>query len=350
MHPTGQIFIGENALKQLTQFLTHPFSNCFVLVDENTLKHGYPHLQNILPPHQLIQIQSGELHKTLATCAFIWTKLTEANADRKSLLINLGGGVIGDMGGFAAACYKRGIQFINIPTTLLAMVDASVGGKTGIDFKGFKNQIGLFAEPSGVFIHPGFLVTLPPRQLLSGFAEVIKHYLIADKNSFYQILNLKPAINQLNWQQIITQNVNIKSVIVAHDPHENGSRKALNFGHTIGHAVESWLLGDEEFALLHGEAVAIGMIAESYLSHKKGLLLVEELTSATQLILYYFNLPAIDTEAIPGILTLIKQDKKTEQHTTQFTLLHGIGNYAVNNAVEEGLIVESLYYYNSLLK
>jgi len=335
---------------ELVQFLNQPFSSCFVLVDENTRKYCYAKIQSLLPKHSLIQIQSGEQNKNLETCALIWAKLTEANADRKSLLINLGGGVIGDMGGFSAACYKRGISFINLPTTLLSMVDASVGGKTGVDFIGFKNQIGVFQEPEAVFIYTTFLKTLPKRELTSGFAEVIKHYLIADKKEFEEIQNSEPVLESLNWQRVVEKNVKIKSAIVEQDPHENGVRKALNFGHTIGHAVESHFLKREGHELLHGEAIAIGMLAESYISMKKGLLSEEELKRTATLIQNYFVLPPIDIEAQNDVLTLIKQDKKNTNNSLQFTLLQGIGNYSINNIVEEGLIIDSLHYHNSLCK
>jgi len=346
----GQIFIGDHSFKELIQFLTQPFSSCLVLADENTLKHCYPVIKEILPPHHLIEIPSGEIHKTFAICGMIWTKLTEFNADRKSLFINLGGGVIGDMGGFSAACFKRGIPFINIPTTLLSMVDASVGGKTGIDFMGFKNQIGLFQKPEAVFIYTAFLKTLPQRELSSGFSEVIKHYLIADSVAFGQVLNSKRPLTDLPWNEIVERNVKIKSAIVEQDPYEKGIRKALNFGHTVGHAVESWFLKNAAVPLLHGEAIAIGMLAESFISLKKDLLANYELSKIQSVIFSYFNLPRIEFTALPEIKTLIKQDKKNEQDTTQFTLLQGIGNYSINIAVEEELIIESINYYNSLLK
>ncbi len=350
MDTEGQIFIGEDSYNQLGQFLTDSFSSCFVLVDENTRKHCYPLLSDKLPPHLIIEVTAGEVNKNIETCQLIWDRLTEAKADRKSLLINLGGGVIGDMGGFAAGCYKRGIKFINIPTTLLAMADASVGGKTGIDFMGFKNQIGLFNQPEAVFIYTNFLASLPQRELSSGFAEVIKHYLIADKHAFMETRRLYLNIRENDWPEVVKKNVQIKSHIVDQDPTEQGVRKALNFGHTIGHAVESWFLTDANHFLLHGEAVAVGMITESYLSLKKGLLTPDELHLINEVILRYFKLPVIASASFGKITELIKQDKKNEKELVLFTLLNGIGNYSINNTVEEELIKESLNYYNSLLK
>lgn len=350
MNTSEQIFISNASFNELGHFLSKPFSSCFVLVDENTLKHCYPLVANLLPAHNIIAVLSGEVNKTLDSCRLIWAKLTDAEADRKSLLINLGGGVITDMGGFAAGCYKRGISFINIPTTLLAMVDAGIGGKTGIDFMGFKNQVGLFAQPQAVFIDAAFLATLPQRQLTSGFAEVIKHYLIADKAAFNALEKAPADLTHQPWPDLIYKSIKIKTDIVELDPHEQGARKALNFGHTIGHAVESAFMADETNYLLHGEAVAIGMITESYLSVNKNLLSEEESGRVQKVILKYFNLPRIDTARQTEIMLRIKQDKKNENDTTRFTLLHGIGNYSINNAVEDRLISASLNYYNSLLK
>ena len=351
MNTLNNIFIGENNFEELQQFLKEPYSSCFVLVDKNTEQHCYPIIEDLLPKHSLIQVKAGEEYKTIETCGLIWARLTQNNADRKSLLINLGGGVIGDMGGFAASCFKRGIAFINIPTTLLGMVDASVGGKTGIDFNGFKNQIGLFSEPKAVFIYTTFLKTLAERELTSGFAEVIKHYLIADAKAFEELAGAKPLLKALNWPQVVAANVHIKSAIVNQDPQEKGIRKALNFGHTIGHAVESFFLQHNEMKpLLHGEAVAIGLITESYLSVKKALLKEAQLIKIQMVVLKYFKLPFIETQFQKSIVELIKQDKKNEQNSTQFTLLQSIGNYSINNPVTEELIIESLNYYNSLLK
>jgi len=343
-----RIFITQDSLQELIRFLQQPFSACFVLVDENTLQHCYPFVKTCLPAHVLIQIQSGEKHKTISTCEIIWEELTNANADRKSLLINLGGGVISDIGGFAASCYKRGIAFINIPTTLLAMVDASVGGKTGVDFMGFKNQLGQFSEAEAVFVFTCLLETLPQRELISGFAEVIKHYLIADRESFFEIT--RSGLTNDKWPEVVVKNIKIKSAIVEQDPSEKGVRKALNYGHTVGHAIESWSLKNEKAFLLHGEAVAVGILAESFLSLKKGLLNKEDLNEIESAIKRYFKLVAIPQGHITEIMALIKQDKKNEHETTQFTLLQNIGNYSINNTVEEELVIESLNYYNSLCK
>lgn len=345
----SRVFFEDNSFTSLSSFFTeNSFSSVYVLADENTAKHCYPKILTLLPKHRVIPIQSGEENKTITTCNLIWQKLTEANADRKALLINLGGGVIGDMGGFAAGCYKRGISFINIPTTLLAMVDASVGAKCGIDFTGFKNQIGLFNEPKAVCIHTGFLETLPERELRSGFAEVLKHYLIADKEAFLKIKNRKLKIEDYDWNALVKENIAIKQLIVEQDPTEQGIRKALNFGHTIGHAMESFFLNDEHQKLLHGEAVAAGIICESYISFKKELLSKSELQQITEVVLHYFGKADIAPQHFGHIAELIQQDKKNEQAQTRFTLLNGMGSYRINMAVDKDLIHESLVYFNSL--
>lgn len=325
------------------------YSSVFILVDENTVRHCYPKVISLLPQHEVIQIQSGEQNKILQTCEQVWQRLTDANADRKAVLINLGGGVIGDLGGFAAGCYKRGINYINIPTTLLAMVDASVGAKTGVDFNGLKNQIGLFNEPEQVLIDTSFLSTLPERELVSGFAEVIKHYLIADKASFDALFAERRSIKEFDWEAIVQRNVAIKQAIVAADPLEQSTRKSLNFGHTIGHAVESFFLQDEMQKLLHGEAVATGMICEAYISKQYGKLTEDELKSICQLILHYFKLPYIAVQHFNDIVKLTGNDKKNVAKQNRFTLLNGIGSFSIDNFVEDAAIIESLNYYNSLL-
>ncbi|MEQ8926380.1 MAG: 3-dehydroquinate synthase family protein, partial [Fulvivirga sp.] len=255
---------------------TLPSSKVAVLVDENTHEHCLPHLG--IKDFVLIRINSGEVHKNLATCQFIWETLTDHGFDRQGLLLNLGGGVIGDMGGFCASTYKRGIRFVNIPTTLLAQVDASVGGKLGIDFNRFKNHIGIFAEPEAVIIDPFFLETLPANELRSGFAEVIKHHLIRDLDGWKQLSQSK--METLNWLEVIKHSVEIKNDIVIKDPKESGVRKILNFGHTIGHALESHYLNSDE-PLLHGEAIALGMICESHISYQKNMISKEMLKEIT---------------------------------------------------------------------
>jgi len=253
------IWIGENSL---SKFDISTYSKVAILVDENTKRdclHKLPKIENAI----IIEIKSGEEYKNISTCNFIWEQLTINNFDRNSLLINLGGGVIGDMGGFCAATYKRGLDFIHIPTTLLAMVDASVGGKLGIDFKGFKNQIGLFNNPKAVLISPEFLETLAESELKSGFSEVVKHALISDNSLWVKLKNT--PFTDFDWGDIIDTNVQIKNKIVLADPFEKGERKKLNFGHTFGHAIESYYL-EKGTPISHGEAVFMGMILETEIS------------------------------------------------------------------------------------
>ena len=334
-------------LEETLPALIRQYSKIAVLVDENTKKYCYPLLQPLLPTHSLIEIPSGEEHKHIQTCLHIWEVLTEEEFDRKSLLINLGGGVIGDMGGFCAATYKRGISFIQIPTTLLAQVDASVGGKLGIDFLGLKNHIGVFQEPKSVLIDASFLKTLTRRELRSGFAEVIKHCLIADHIAWENLIQRE--IDQQNWQEIITHSVKIKNEVVEADPKENGLRKILNFGHTVGHAVETFFINkDVKKRLLHGEAIAVGMICESWLAFKKGFISMSDLKTIESYLLHTFGKVIIEEKDFDDIKSNTLQDKKNEKGLIMCSLLEKIGqaNYDIITGQEE--IRESLAYYQSL--
>lgn len=326
-------------------FAKHQYSKVAVLVDENTLRHCYPIISREIPDHLLIEIQSGEVNKTLLTCEKIWTALTENHFDRKSLLINLGGGVIGDMGGFCAVTYKRGIDFINIPTTLLAAVDANIGGKLGIDFKGFKNHLGFFQDPNEVFIDPVFLNSLDERELRSGFAEVIKHGLIIDKDYFNEVM--KDGLNQSNWNAVIAHSVHIKNEVVTKDPREKGLRKILNFGHTVGHAIESFYL-DSDNHLLHGEAIAIGMICEAYLSSKLLGMADAELKIITNSIKQTYPNLNIYKGDFTSIIKLMYQDKKNVNSFLNHSLLYEIGRAGYDVAVDEKDVMDSLFYYTKL--
>ncbi len=321
------------------------YSKIVVLVDENTenlLAKVKPLFED--KPFEIIKIKSGEKEKNLTTCETIWAKLLELNIDRNSLLINLGGGVITDIGGFTASTYKRGINFINIPTTLLSMVDASVGGKTGVNFGGFKNNIGLFNEPQFVFCDRSMLETLPQRELISGVGEVLKHALIADKTYWGALVSI--SINKWDWNDIILRSINIKNNIVLNDPFEKNERKKLNFGHTIGHAIESNFLEHKD-SILHGEAVAIGLICESYVSYLKKLIKEEELIKISEVVLSLFKLPKIKLEH-NQLLELMLQDKKNENNTINFTLLNGIGDSIINQTATTEEIIKSLDYYQSI--
>ncbi|MCV9389072.1 3-dehydroquinate synthase [Reichenbachiella ulvae] len=334
--------------KSIKQFLSDKkYSQIAVIVDENTEEHCLPLVLDALPEHFLISIPSGEENKTLSTCESIWMALTEAGFDRKGLIINLGGGVIGDMGGFVASTYKRGMQFLNIPTTLLSQVDASVGGKLGIDFHGFKNHIGVFNEPQNVLIYTGFYETLPKEELRSGFAEVIKHGLIYDAAYWKEVKNIDPFNH--DWTDIVAHSIEIKKKVVTEDPFESGLRKILNFGHTIGHAIESYFLEIPGERLLHGEAIALGMIAEAFLSHKLTGLTKEELDEITSYLVKTYQPKSIDPKLFEEILRLTTQDKKNEGGVVQFSLLKNIGECTINIPIGIPDMVDSLFYLNQAI-
>ena len=313
------IFIGQDSL-QVYDF--DSYNQLAILVDENTKRdclHVFLKATNI--DAILIEIPSGEEHKNIEKCQLIWNALSSHHFDRNSLLINLGGGVVSDMGGFAASTYKRGIDFIQVPTSLLAMVDASVGGKLGIDFTYLKNQIGVFNNPKAVLINPVFLNSLPNNQLLSGFAEVVKHALIEDKCYWKEITTT--SLEKMNWESIILQSIVIKNNIVTQDPLEKGERKKLNFGHTFGHAIESFYLKLGK-PILHGEAISLGMILESNLSKINN----EEKHEISSFILQTFSIPK--KPPLNALLEWMKSDKKNHKEKINFTLLNGIGSSIIN--------------------
>ncbi len=337
------VVVTEDIQESLTAlFASHRFSQIGVLTDENTGRDCYPLVRDSLPVHTLYEIRSGEAYKNLTTCTQIWDWLTQKSFDRKALLLNLGGGVIGDMGGFCAATYKRGIRFVNLPTTLLAQVDASVGGKLGIDFEGYKNHIGVFQEPLQVIIDPKFLKTLPERELRSGFAEVIKHSLIADAD-YWQKLEAQP-FEQQNWPAHIRHSVDIKSGVVAQDFKESGLRKILNFGHTIGHAIESFYL-DSTQPWLHGEAIAAGMICESYLSAQYTHLTAEDIRRIEAFIFQTFGKLDLQEDTLEAIADMALQDKKNENNSIRCTLLERIGQAVYDIPVTVADIQQALYSY-----
>ncbi len=312
------IWIGENSLSKLD---ISTYSKVAILVDENTKRDclfKLPQIENAL----IIEIKSGEEYKNISTCNFIWEQLTINNFDRNALLINLGGGVIGDMGGFCAANYKRGLEFIHIPTTLLSMVDASVGGKLGINFKGFKNQIGLFNNPNSVLIYPKFLETLEESELKSGFAEVVKHALISDNSLWLKLKNTPFA--DLDWKDIIDTSVHIKNKIVLADPFEKGERKKLNFGHTFGHAIESYYL-ENGTPISHGEAIFMGMILETEISDLSEI----NKNEIKNYLLSNFALPYTPKKTY--LHKFLLNDKKNQNEKINFTLLSGIGNCSIDN-------------------
>jgi len=340
----------ENSISELAKFIEQgKYSRFFILTDENTAEHCLPlvkekisHLEN----YDIIEINAGEESKDIDFCIGIWKMLIDFGADRQSLMVNLGGGVISDLGGFAASTYKRGIDFVHVPTTLLSQVDASVGGKTGIDIDSIKNIIGTFTQPKAVFIEYDFLKSLPDRQILSGLAEMLKHGLICDV-AYWNLL--KSSDLEHPSVELIYRSVEIKNKVVIEDPKETGIRKSLNFGHTIGHAVETYsLLHDEGRHLSHGEAIAIGMICEAWLSHKKIGLSSEELTEITDVISGLYPKYMIEESANEELYALMQKDKKNQNGKINCTLLTHIGQYSVDNICTEDELCESLKYYATL--
>lgn len=344
---TYQIFF-ENSLQQLGNFITNGnYSKILFLVDTNTGEHCMPVIKAALPnltEFDIIEIDPGEENKNIDFCIGIWKMMLDFKADRNSLLINLGGGVITDIGGFAASTFKRGIDFVQVPTTLLSQVDASVGGKTGIDMDQVKNIIGTFTQPRAVFIEQGFLKTLSRRQIVSGFAEIIKHGLIYDAALFKSLQGIQP---EKVTADVIYRSVEIKNEVVTADPYEKGLRKILNFGHTIGHAIESYSLKHDKDPLLHGEAIAIGFICESYLSVKDNGLSESDLKEIQTCIFNYY--PKYRLEApFEELLSIMQNDKKNQNGKINFSLLKCIGNCSTDSFCSEEDIVKSLNYYKSL--
>ncbi|HEV7351343.1 3-dehydroquinate synthase [Telluribacter sp.] len=320
------------------------YSKIVVIADIQTRRHCYPLVKPLLPAHTLVTVPNGEAHKNLATCEQIWDTMTKAELDRYALVLNVGGGVIGDMGGFCAAVYKRGIDFVQIPTTLLSQVDASVGGKLGIDFQGFKNHLGVFNLPRIVLIDPIFLQTLPPREIRSGFAEIIKHCLIADAAKWEEIRHKE--LDEQNWPDLIAHSVEVKKNVVEQDPTEKGLRKILNFGHTLGHAVETHFLGKPKGQrLLHGEAIAVGMITEGYLAHRKKMIDRQTLEQIEEFIFSIFGKVLIQSDDIGTIIELTRQDKKNRGREIRFSLLDGIGSCAFDVPVSSADMRRALEYY-----
>ncbi len=320
------------------------YSQVFVFVDSNTRQYCLPALEPFLDAgrYTVVEIAAGEAHKNINTCQQIWNTLMYFQMDRSALVLNLGGGVLGDMGGFCASTFKRGVDFIQIPTTLLAQVDASIGGKLGIDYGQVKNSIGLFRNPRAVLADPVFFQTLPPRELRSGFAEVIKHSLIASREQWEHIVSITDLAT-VDWPTLVAPSLEIKRDIVAKDPFEKGLRKALNFGHTIGHALESQALETTE-PLLHGEAIAAGMICEAFLSQQKLGLPEAELDQISQFLVRMYQPGVVAEEQSDHLIALMQNDKKNRGSAINFSLLPSIGSVEVDQTCTREQILESLRY------
>ncbi|NNJ81595.1 MAG: 3-dehydroquinate synthase [Flavobacteriaceae bacterium] len=324
-------------------------SSIFVLTDTNTRRHCLPKFLSEVTFESepvVLEMPAGEHHKNIDSCVKIWSELSEKNADRNSLLINLGGGVVTDLGGFVASTFKRGIDFINIPTSLLAMVDAAVGGKTGVDLGSLKNQVGVINHPSLVLLDPGYLQTLPEAHLRSGQAEMLKHGIIASEVYFDRTLEFdinKPEAEELIWESVL-----IKDRVVKQDPLEKGLRKILNYGHTLGHAIESHALRhNPDNPLLHGEAIAIGMILATYISSEMLGFPKKSLDKITAGILAIFKKQLFSKTHIKEISDLLIYDKKSSRGKVYFVLLNDFADHKINCEVPDSLISEAFSYYSS---
>lgn len=344
---TYAVHFNQNAYEALNDYLlANSYSSHFIIVDENTYEYCLPSFMAAITGDyhfEVLEIESGEINKNISTCTNLWEALSELDADRKSLVINLGGGVVTDLGGFVASTFKRGVDFINVPTTLLAMVDASVGGKTGVDLGPLKNQIGVINQPVMVLVISEFLKTLEERQLQSGYSEMLKHGLIKS-TSYWETLKLMTTFSGLD--SMIYDSVTIKNEVALQDPTEQNLRKILNYGHTLGHAIESYFLESKDHpTLLHGEAIAIGMILEGYLSHKLTGLSKTELEDIKRTFLERFPKVDFTEEDIYNVLSLLKFDKKNSHGNINFVLLKSIGESVIDIQIPINLYAEAFAYY-----
>lgn len=349
-HPTP--VIGVSALQHLEKTLNNTrYSNAriFVLTDSHTIGKCLPLFESIVLRAQeaeIIEVPAGAENKDLDICKGVWLSLLELGATRDSILINLGGGAVTDIGGFAAATFMRGMRYFNVPTTLMGMADAGMGGKTGIDLEGYKNMVGAFAIPQGVYIYPPFLETLPDRELRSGFAEILKYALIADED-LWNLLVKKKYSEITNWLPLLKKSAQIKMSVVELDPNEAGMRKVLNFGHTIGHALETLSSRKDKKPLNHGEAVAAGIICESYLSWKMLNMPESLLGEISDVVLENFQWKALPGD-LNDLMPFLRSDKKNINGEVCFTLIAGFGQVLINQTCPDEWISESLDYYNSL--
>ena len=344
------ISYGTSAFLGLKEELTSKqYSSIFVLVDSNTKDHCLDRFLSFcsIEVTAVLKMAAGEENKNLTTCQKLWEDLSFQGADRNSVLINLGGGVVTDLGGFVACTFKRGIDFYNIPTTLLAMVDASVGGKTGIDLGSLKNQIGIIREPQRVIVESGWLETLSQEELKSGFAEMLKHGLIANPD-YWNTLRTLVEISPEKLTDYIKPSIAEKTKVVLEDPYEKGLRKILNFGHTLGHAIESFYLTQtEKPRLLHGEAIAIGMVLESYLATHCSGLGKSAAVEIKETFDKFYSKVNITTEDRVSILNLLRHDKKNKAGRINFVLLKAIGEPDIDVEVPQELFGKAFEFYRS---
>jgi 3-dehydroquinate synthase len=341
----------DKSLSALHDFLEdRSYSNLIILTDDITRKLCLPVLISFLPSLSeapVISVPSGEQNKTLATCEEIWADMLRAKADRNAVVINLGGGVIGDMGGFAAACYKRGVDFIQIPTTVLSQVDSSIGGKLGVDFRYGKNLIGVFKNPALVLISTKFLESLPSRQIVNGFAEVFKHALIKDAQQWSALRGLDVLASD-GLDEVLYQSLLVKKAVVEADPFEKGLRKILNFGHTIGHAVEAYSLQHDADPLLHGEAVAAGMIMEAWLGSQQCNLPEDVLKDIIQVLSKHYPHYSIAEDAFAEIWASMALDKKNAGSKVLAVSLRDIAQPVIDLEITPELLKAALAFYKTL--
>ena len=342
----------------LQQALSNAIAECphdklFVLVDETTHQLCLPVIAGFdcMQEAQCIVIGATDTHKTLDTLSHVWAELQRMGATRHSLLINLGGGMVTDLGGFAASTFKRGLAYINIPTTLLSMVDASVGGKTGINFGGLKNEIGVFNNANSVILDTIFLKTMDQENILSGYAEMLKHGLISEEKMWAELLTFnldhQDGLDNLEFLvqlgRMLADSVAVKQRIVTEDPTEHGIRKALNLGHTAGHAFESLAL--ERKPILHGYAVAYGLVVELYLCCVKTGFPQDKMRQTVASIKEHYGRMPITCDDYPKLIELMHHDKKNVGTDINFTLLGGIGDIRINQTATEEDIKEALDFY-----
>ncbi|MCI1681104.1 MAG: 3-dehydroquinate synthase [Bacteroides sp.] len=347
-----EVIICENLEDNLTYALQkQSYDKLFILTDTHTHQLCLPQLQtlDILNKAEEIMIGASDVYKTLETLASVWQALSEQGATRYSLLINLGGGMVTDLGGFAASTFKRGITYINIPTTLLAMVDASVGGKTGINFNGLKNEIGVFAPAASVLLETSFLRSLDAHNFFSGYAEMLKHGLISTPEHWAELLAFDTEeMNYSILKTMVGRSVQVKENIVRQDPLEHGIRKALNLGHTIGHAFESLALAESR-PILHGYAVAWGIICELYLSHIKVGFPQDKMRQTIQFIRQNYGTFIFNCDQYESLYELMKHDKKNTSGIINFTLLKNIGDISLNQTADKETIFETFDFYRECM-
>ncbi|MFA8449826.1 MAG: 3-dehydroquinate synthase family protein [Bacteroidales bacterium] len=343
------IYIGEENYISLSKFISNgSFSKVFILVDEHTHTHCLPILIcscPVLGNAEVIEIESGENSKTLETAAQLWYTLTELEADRKSLLINLGGGIISDLGGFIASTFKRGISFINVPTSLLGQIDASVGGKTGINLDNLKNQIGSFVNADATFIFPKYLKTLKTKDLLSGYGEAIKHSIL-NSNALWTKLIQTPAEKIFDYPDLITEIMQVKLEIVDNDFSEKGLRKSLNYGHTVGHAIESVKLKNNN-SISHGEAISHGMVIANIISELLEIHKIDFKVINKKILQIFPSIKFTDKEH-SQIIDLLKHDKKNSHGNLNFSLIKDFGETIIDHPVDTSTIKKALEIYQSL--